>query len=211
MRERGVARVYQGDITPHHEGEGCSVSFTWMLLQIMRERGVVRALPVCYYSTWCRGMWWDLCQDDIAPNHGTEVCGESLSRVNITLSHQGVGCRESYTRMILLQIMRESGVVRALPGWYHSKSWRRGVWWELYQEDITPHHGGEACGESYTWMILLQIMRERGVVRPIPGWYYSKSWQRGVYWELCEDDITPNHEEEGCGESCTRMIVCNIK
>jgi hypothetical protein len=43
------------------------------------------------------------------------------------------------------------------------------VWGELYQNDISPNHEGEGCGESYSRMIFLQIMRERSVVRAIPG------------------------------------------
>jgi hypothetical protein len=39
----------------------------------------------------------------------------------------------------------------------------------LYQNDISPNHEGEGCGESYSRMIFLQIMRERSVVRAIPG------------------------------------------
>ena len=88
-----------------------------------------------------------------------------------------------YTRVILLQIMRDWGVGRAIPGWYFSKSWGRGVWWELYQDDISPNHEGEECGESYSRMIFLQIMRERGVVRAIPVCYFSKSLEREVSWE----------------------------
>jgi len=39
----------------------------------------------------------------------------------------------------------------------------------LYQDDITPHHEGEGCDESYIRMILFQIMRERVVVRAMLG------------------------------------------
>jgi hypothetical protein len=70
-------------------------------------------------------------------------------------------CHETYTRMILRQIMRERGVVRGIPGCYYSKSL------------------GRRWREGYTRMILLQIMRER------------------VVCELCQDDITLNHEGEG--------------
>jgi hypothetical protein len=80
---------------------------------------------------------------------------------------------------------------------YYSKSLRRGVAWELYQDDITPNHRREGWHESYARMILLQIIGERGGVRAMPGWYYSKSSERGVAWELYQDDITPNHRERG--------------
>ena len=40
---------------------------------------------------------------------------------------------------------------------------------ELYQDDINPSHGGDGCGESSNRMILLQINRERGVVRAVTG------------------------------------------
>jgi hypothetical protein len=39
------------------------------------------------------------------------------------------------------------------------------VWEELYQNDISPNHEGKGCGESYSRMIFLQIMRKRSVVR----------------------------------------------
>ena len=104
--------------------------------------------------------------------------------------------------------------MKAIPGWYYSKSWGRWWSWELYQDYITLNHGGEAYGGSYTRVILLQIMGERSSVRALPGWYYSKSWGRGwcasyarmillqimrerVVCELCQDDITLNHEGEG--------------
>jgi hypothetical protein len=44
---------------------------------------------------------------------------------------------------------------------------RERVWRELFQDDISPNHEGEECGESYTRMIFLQIVGERGVVRAI--------------------------------------------
>jgi hypothetical protein len=42
------------------------------------------------------------------------------------------------------------------------------MWWELFQDDISPNHEGEECSESYSRMIFLQIMRERSVARAIP-------------------------------------------
>jgi hypothetical protein len=38
------------------------------------------------------------------------------------------------------------------------------VWEELYQNDISPNHEGKGCGESYSRMIFLQIMRDKSVV-----------------------------------------------
>ena len=120
------------------------------------------------------GVRWELYQDDI------------------TLNHEGEGCSESYTRMILLQIMRQRSEMRAIPGWYYSKSWRRGVWWELHQEDITPNHEREGCRESYARMILLQSIMVR------------------VAGELYQDDINPSHGGDGCGESYIRMILIQV-
>jgi hypothetical protein len=36
-------------------------------------------------------------------------------------------------------------------------------------DKYSPNHEGEECGESYSRMIFLQIMRERSVARAIPG------------------------------------------
>ena len=212
MRERGVVRAIPGWLNSTSWGRGvCGESSTSMIsLQIMMERavvraisgwyyskswerGVVRAMPEWYYSkSWGRRLSWELYQVDITPNREGEVCGES------------------YTRMILLQIMRERGVVRGIPGWCYSKSTRRVVWWDIYQDDITPYHGGEGCGESSNRMILLQINRERGVMRITSGWHFSTSWGRGVWWELFQYDITPNRQGEGCCESCNRIILLQI-
>ena len=52
------------------------------------------------------------------------------------------------------------------------------MWGELYQNDISPNYEGEGCGESYSRMIFLPIMRERGVVRAIRVCYFSKSLER---------------------------------
>ena len=84
------------------------------------------------------------------------------------------------------------------------------VWGELYQNDISPNHEGEGCGESYSRMIFLQIMRDRSVVRAIPGWYFSKSWERGVWWELFQCVISPNRWRERCRESDRIVIRCYI-
>ena len=149
MRERGVVRAIPG----------------WYYSKSWGRWGVVKAIPGWYYSkSWGKGVSWELFQDDITLNHEGDGVSWKLYQDDITLNHEGEGCRESYSRMISPQIIRERVVVRAMPGWYYSKSWGRGA------------------------------------VRSILRWYYSKSWGRWVSWELYQDDITPNHEGEWCGE-----------
>jgi len=143
-------------------------------------------------------------------SHQGERGGERYTRmIYITPKHWGEGWRESYIRMILLQIIRERDGVRPIPGWHCSKLWERGKAWELYQDDITPNDEGEGRRESYTRIILLQMIEERGGVRAIPGWFYSKSSGRGMAWDLYQD-IAPNYEGKGRRESYTRMILLQI-
>ena len=151
-----------------------------ILLQFMRERSRVIAIPRWYYSnhegeggmraiagwydskSWGRGLSWEIYQNDITLHHEGERNLERYSRMILLQIIKGEGWGESYARMILLYIIRERGVMRAISEWYYSKSWGRGVGLELDQYDITPNPEGEDG------------------VRAIAGWYYSKSWGRGV-------------------------------
>ena len=166
MKERSGVRAIPGWNYSKSWESGWRESYNRVIwLHIMRERGVVRAIPGWYYSkSWGKGVSWELFQDDITLNDEGDGVSWKLYQDDITLNHEGEGCRESYSRMISPQIIRERVVVRAMPGWYYSKSWGRGA------------------------------------VRSILRWYYSKSWGRWVSWELYQDDITPNHEGEWCGE-----------